>query len=78
MAFDPWRGQILTAAYDEIRFWLQNGELVRRFRPYEKLSIPPYDKLSIEPYDELSISAFAVNGAPGSSPVRIPPSDGPA
>lgn len=60
LAFDSWRGQILTAAYDEIRFWLQNGELVRRFRPYENLSIPPYDKLSIKPYNELAISAFAV------------------
>jgi hypothetical protein len=60
LAFDPWRGQIVTAAYDEIRFWQQNAELVRRFRPYEQLSVPPYDKLSIEPYEELAISAFAV------------------
>ncbi len=39
LAFDPWRGRILTVAYQEMGVWLPNGEPVRRFHPYEGVSV---------------------------------------
>jgi hypothetical protein len=39
LAFDPYRGFILTAAYHEMGVWTPGGELAQRFRPYEGLSV---------------------------------------
>jgi WD40 domain-containing protein len=37
LAFDPWRGRILTATFGtDMGVWLPNGELVRRFCPYQE------------------------------------------
>jgi WD40 repeat protein len=39
LAFDPWRGWIITSIYHEMGVWRPDGALVRRFHPYEGVSV---------------------------------------
>lgn len=39
LAFDPWRGRLLTAYYHGMGVWLSTGEEQQRFHPYEGVSV---------------------------------------